>query len=657
MAELLTALLLFSVLCPLTSLSQWSGFPVTNGDWNLTRTNNDPFAQIWAAGVERQQVVGSPAWGPGISLWAYGAPYVLDWTQDVVMVGGITYTNWLPVWTNANLALNWWNFTNLVITTNVVISPVHGVHSNATVCAHLERGLALEYCFDGLFDALRYYVLTNETTNAAGTLFNDWFARTNSGGSHPTTFPAYRADGSHWDYADPSRLFNVTLGTNYGMLGATDAWGVVHGYVHWGYLYECAFQARSNCSALLAESALTNRVSWTNGVATTNWAWDFRSVSSLNMGDFGLPYWRLNEQPVVTYSSTGTIPSISIVLSGLTNGITNVVETVAISGTNSALTNYWSGITNISAPTSGVAWGDAITVQYTNGIDDYHSLPELNASAFNQRQKVLNALRWMASDGEFYTVRHYWYGNSGIDHATAIANAMNNAIGGPSAPACWETGTNYVLTNAPYSIQSPGGYAYSCENIYYDPRFYYGGTHTDFTVEAWSSESFPVAKPFYGYDGLATNYGHGVDFYWYYAPLGGVDVFTNMGAANVDLTKTNYFLTDSTFSIASTHDYPATGTVSIGTTAFPTAEMPDTTIAGGVVSAFWTCALSTNPPDPGEAWFTANWGGPHASVSFYFDVGGPVSYVTTNACKGWTTASQHFPALLKFDVDGGFKFK
>ena len=657
-------ILLSLTLCPMLAQAHgYSGFPfgVTNsiGDWYAITHTYDPLGQLNGSGIEKQQACGSAGGVINQQLW-----FIHHYTNET----GAGYTNHVPVYqgysTNVPESIttnwedgypivhtnysgynfDWWQNTNRWTQTNVQAFDVSGSEYTVTLVRPLTSML------DGVLPAigaLTYYhigkfVLTNDATF---TKFDDWFSRcytnqhltiihTNvtpwlTNGINTNATP-WTTNATTLDYpqdfptASVERIFYNDIGTNLTVILGTDVWGTVY-CGDYGWTPVSRLESPMLASATCTNIINTNSIPWTTNAA----GWDF-----FRYDDGYTLLARTVTNPVITYTSTGSIPVVSFTILGIAwepdNGFmldvnsykTNLSETVTISGTNTPLTKAYLMVTNIIGPSSGALAGDSVMVHSVNGVQRYESFGDahgaLDSWMVDYPWRVEKALVWMQCPGTFYSIQEHRSGYSTNSWDECMSIATTNLL---------STYTNDYFDYYPPGVQWQGYYVVNIDS-----------NHVTYLhawqVDAFTTISFPVAKPWNVYDGRLTNstVAHDVDYYIAFSPpVNYNDLYysgTNLSfdAQGVSISKTNILYKWETLSGST--QFPATGTVAVGYLGLPNntpaPAYPDMT----TITNYYYLG------DPGE------YGGEYGTR--YFNIGYSVQILPR--------------CVLRFDIGGGWNY-
>ena len=568
--------------------SHWTNMPLTTSNpafktnwaaWSTfyTNTATSPMGQLWYAYVERQRVQSALlGWADQASVTPVSATYVMKFSNQVVLVTNIagavtnvyTYTNQIPVTTNLTMLFDTGANTNLLLTTKVL---VHNESNNVvTQTVYFTFGPLLGLPYKHLFSDYvlngfpMYGVLTNQ---AQSNTFNKWFSTTNPAGLYPTNFP----------YLRPGGLFYTELGASNVPLGVvSDAWGTAYSD---DFRFKRDLKLRS---LILSESACTN-------AAETNGGWVFRQVSTLPYvpGENAGMLFRCESTPVLTYQSTGCVPNITFSIGGAvatnsiggygyTNESRNILGSTNVPGFTNVILEYsWYAVTNITVTNGTPALGDTATIQYTNSLLFYYGLikagdqgpdmvpQELDANDFNERYKVLNALRWYKATVAWSNVTYYWR-NTNV-HMTSFADAYADCI----------SSTPIVTTNE----RGAGPSCYTC----YDYSIY-NPTTVSYNAYAWLVDAAPVLGD--GQLWYVSNYWREADIYIKAATYDTNGQFDVQNCDNLSPYSTNYYVFHHT--VVATNQNPATNDYSFTGTGIPPNWFADpTTNSGMKVKVGW----------------------------------------------------------------------
>jgi len=360
--------------------------------WQAAYSNYNPIGQVFTALQERVQVV--KGWSQ-LSI-------VQSWTVDdgmetnVVTVGSYDYTN---------VTIR----TKTAWTTNAIPGERYtydltdgGTGAGVAHLTHYFLNRLDKYLMEviGQDPVDTTFLATNQ---AVGGTFDAWFAQTDDDGNHPSDFP----------YVSLPYLFDL-LDIGHATNLVEDPFGVI---TNGDAFFILAPWATSHYP--LVEAAYTG----------TEW-------QTNNLGKFNRRYYG-TELPRILYvpAVSGEYSSVSVTLTGdalvitsayhwLAQDLTNTTETVSVIGQETALTEPWYQITNVTVTGTG-ATGDVLHVGWAAPMElhahEYWMLTSgagwshwFYLAALDERAAVLRELQWVtggyADVPETSDNARYWYG-------------------------------------------------------------------------------------------------------------------------------------------------------------------------------------------------------------------------------------------------------
>lgn len=393
------------------SNAQWTNFPLTGTtntyDWESCRTN---WLQLIAA--TREKCTWFLSETNFVVTDTYTVPF--GFTNAVIVVTnadgptGHSFTNTILIYTNLPM-------TNL---TKVTYIDHNGSTRTGYPFVTQSEMAALDAKIDEL---IPLFVMTNLAVDGD---YNDWFAEGST--NHPSDFPM----------CNKAALFD-NLGIGYVTNRLTNEWGFVTN----GDAYYTRYPLMTN-EWLIFETAYCS-----NG-----WSTNVIQNKGLKMYDTTPP------KAIYHLGGTNSLTAISFTINGYAivasnQSLTNVSESVSISTATTTLTEVWHNITNITTASPGMNTGDVLSIVYNNPHAVYGDMPyQIYAKDFDERWKVLNALRWTRASASWAREN-----NGMIQEGYSVSNdppypwtytsfeiAKNEAEGGGYDPYTY-TNTSYVF--------------------------------------------------------------------------------------------------------------------------------------------------------------------------------------------------------------------